>query len=409
MKEAINRVSIHKDLDEKFFQHRAGIHFAQLDYQMCQKQRAILNQAPNANGGQIQEEMAKQGDRNSFIQRSSVVEMFYCFVNGTAGKSRAMIEFILWKYLCQMHGTSHGDMALLHLTNDTKPMEFQHEALNSELKARLADYEDFKSEDALIDIKEEFPELVERMDALRTSASKKRIDYLYSLEDVRAISAYVKEASKEATSDAEVEADDVGGVGVMFYYGDSRIPKSKHLSNELMYKPFLLQNAIIGLSCLQHKGSMILKLYETETQFTVGLMFILFSLFESILIFKPYSTSPLSSSQYLVCKGMKSIQAAKAFAGRLEVLYGRMLEHIRNSEAPDNILDFPAVVDLNLLEDEDQLNQCINASNNANWTMRADIIQLALANHTEFLKVTQEVQGSQAAGKEDKEPGKGPT
>ena len=63
----------------------------------------------------------------------------------------------------------------------------------------------------------------------------------------------------------------------MFYYGESHFQKDQHLTNEIVYKPYLLQNAMTGLSCLQHKGNMVLKLYESETEFTVGLIFLLYS------------------------------------------------------------------------------------------------------------------------------------
>jgi hypothetical protein len=63
----------------------------------------------------------------------------------------------------------------------------------------------------------------------------------------------------------------------MFYYGESSIQKDEIHSNELLYKPFLLQNTIMGLACLQHKGNMILKLYESECEFTVGLIYILYT------------------------------------------------------------------------------------------------------------------------------------
>ena len=51
------------------------------------------------------------------------------------------------------------------------------------------------------------------------------------------------------------------------------------MDREIDYQKYLLENAIIGLSCLQHKGHMILKIESVYTQFTLDLIFILYSLF----------------------------------------------------------------------------------------------------------------------------------
>ena len=66
---------------------------------------------------------------------------------------------------------------------------------------------------------------------------------------------------------------------------------------------------------------MILKLFESESEFTVGLIYILYSQFESILLNKPYCTSPLTSSQYLICKGLKNVQGAKETVEKLKDVY----------------------------------------------------------------------------------------
>ena len=103
-------------------------------------------------------------------------------------------------------------------------------------------------------------------------------------------------------------------IGAMLYYGESEFDKIDYgklannqinLSNEIRYAPYLLQNIILGLSCIQNKGNMVIKLYEIETQFTAGLVYILYFLFESILVAKPFISSAVKSGQYVVCKGMK--------------------------------------------------------------------------------------------------------
>lgn len=46
---------------------------------------------------------------------------------------------------------------------------------------------------------------------------------------------------------------------------------------------------------------------ETYSNFTFSILFILYQLFDSVMIGKPYPSSPLSSTQYLVCKGKGTV------------------------------------------------------------------------------------------------------
>lgn len=68
-----------------------------------------------------------------------------------------------------------------------------------------------------------------------------------------------------------------------------------------------------------------------------------------------------------------------------------MYNEIKNEDSLNStnstIIDFPSLLSLRLIEDEDQMNQYIRNSNNANWTMKADAVQLAMANYKEYLKL----------------------
>lgn len=116
---------------------------------------------------------------------------------------------------------------------------------------------------------------------------------------------------------------DLNEVGVMLYYGDSSLPPLPNVSNEVKYKPYLLQHVILGLKMLQDKGHMVLKLREIETQFTAEVLFILKVIFESVLIYRPFTLSPLSSSSFVVCKFL-SQQNSKTILPGLE----KVFEHV---------------------------------------------------------------------------------
>lgn len=80
-------------------------------------------------------------------------------------------------------------------------------------------------------------------------------------------------------------------MGVMLYFGG----EGDNL-NEAQYKQKMLEHVINGLKTVQHNGSILLKVYETYSAFTVSLIYILYSLFESVFITKPWGSSFASHS-----------------------------------------------------------------------------------------------------------------
>ena len=94
-------------------------------------------------------------------------------------------------------------------------------------------------------------------------------------------------------------------IGVMFYFGDTKVPSKDKQDKEIRYKNEFLKHCILSLATLQHGGSMVLKVYETYSAFTVGILFVLYHLFKTVAIVKPYNSSFLSSRQYVICKGLK--------------------------------------------------------------------------------------------------------
>ena len=116
---------------------------------------------------------------------------------------------------------------------------------------------------------------------------------------------------------------------------------------------------------------MILKLYEAETPFTVGLLFILYCLFETVLVFKPFSSSPLSSAQFVVCKSLRDLGGVSEVIPLLNRVYEQML---KNKE-----LDVQSIIDFSIIENEDALKQSMNKLNDANHTARSDLLKVAFA------------------------------
>lgn len=161
--------------------------------------------------------------------------------------------------------------------------------------------------------------------------------------------------------------EEVTETGVSFYFGDCA------QESEKATKPYLLMNTVLALKCLQHKGSMILRLSSTLDKFTIDIIFLLYSLFESSLPFRPYAKSAYSDTTYVVFRGMKDRVRTGQVAKLLFDIYAKVLE---NKDK-----DIGALLVWEMIERDGTLLSTVTALNNETLSVRADIFRIALANH----------------------------
>ena len=112
---------------------------------------------------------------------------------------------------------------------------------------------------------------------------------------------------------ASIDQDEsTNTMGVMLYFGDTKAKAHICSEKETLYKKDFLKHCILGLATLQHGGNLVLKVYETYSAFTVGILFALYHLFKTVTVMKPYNISFLSNRQYIVCKGLKQRRPKEA-------------------------------------------------------------------------------------------------
>ena len=144
------------------------------------------------------------------------------------------------------------------------------------------------------------------------------------------------------------QANKAEGKGLMLYYGDTKAKTKAAVSaRELSHTEDLLWHIIAGLSVLQHDGSLIVKIYTTQHLVTAGIVFLMYYLFRSVSIIKPYTVNGLSQRQYLVCKGIKQRRPSQFLTGLI-----KMFHHLSVSKDL-NFLQCQGL--LRLLEDEHTL------------------------------------------------------
>lgn len=86
--------------------------------------------------------------------------------------------------------------------------------------------------------------------------------------------------------------------------GDGGFDFSEDFNNQEINIASLLFAQIAYALCLQKKnGKFILKIFDSFTQHTLDLLYILSSFYEKVYISKPYTSRYANSEKYIVCKG----------------------------------------------------------------------------------------------------------
>ena len=101
-------------------------------------------------------------------------------------------------------------------------------------------------------------------------------------------------------SDKIDEKTEQGGINL--YIARKVIKYIHNESQEMKYRKFFLINTLLAFKMLNNGGNYIIKLYDTFTPFTIGIIYMIFKNFEQISIFKPVSTRQYSSCRYLVAE-----------------------------------------------------------------------------------------------------------
>jgi len=121
------------------------------------------------------------------------------------------------------------------------------------------------------------------------------------------------------------------------------------------------------LKTLQHKGNLVLKLSESITNFTASILFILYQFFDSIILGKPFASSPLSSTQYLVCQGHQ--KASGELVKKLESLY----EELCGNPEQFDFLKI-TLIDPRHLDNEEKFRQYLSRVNDMTVLYRHSVI-----------------------------------
>ena len=128
--------------------------------------------------------------------------------------------------------------------------------------------------------------------------------------------------------------------GASLFIALKDIPFTNLFHQEIEFKPYFLFYAIAALTFLEKNGSMIIKIYDTNTEFTRTLIYFLSWNFISTTIVKPYSVNTFTSERFLICKGLihKDIKSEEKVKQLKEVFKLLKSYHIDKSKDLETLL-----------------------------------------------------------------------
>ena len=138
---------------------------------------------------------------------------------------------------------------------------------------------------------------------------------------------------------------------------------------EVLSKQLYLCQILIALKSLRKDGDFVLKVFDTFTAFSIGLLYLLYCSFNAITIVKPYTSRPANSERYIFCKEYK---------GRLECQdIIKHLEHVNFLMNDDQSKRIEFLVDVNHMQSDQRF-----------WTyIDNTIYQLAVEQNKQLLKL----------------------
>jgi hypothetical protein len=95
------------------------------------------------------------------------------------------------------------------------------------------------------------------------------------------------------------------GVNVVTADGGFDFDSGDVTRQEIEMYDLLTGQILMALNVLKNGGDFLLKIFNTNTKYTVDLIEIMSYVFENISIFKPVSSRPANAERYLICKKYK--------------------------------------------------------------------------------------------------------
>ncbi|XP_045186232.2 cap-specific mRNA (nucleoside-2'-O-)-methyltransferase 1-like [Mercenaria mercenaria] len=100
------------------------------------------------------------------------------------------------------------------------------------------------------------------------------------------------------------ENTDGQGVHMVMADGGFSVEGQENIQ-EILSKQLYLCQFLVAVSVLRTGGHFVCKLFDLFTPFSVGLVYLMYRIFEHVSIYKPVTSRPANSERYIVCKSLR--------------------------------------------------------------------------------------------------------
>lgn len=154
--------------------------------------------------------------------------------------------------------------------------------------------------------------------------------------------------------------DNTDGLGCHFVMADGGFSvEGQENIQEILSKQLYLCQFLVAISILRTGGHFVCKLFDLFTPFSVGLVYLMYRIFDHVSVFKPVTSRPANSERYIVCKGMRNdSDPVRQYMHELNV----DLNHYMSSTSVEDINE---VVPLSFLQNNDAFFEYICVSNDS--------------------------------------------
>ena len=120
--------------------------------------------------------------------------------------------------------------------------------------------------------------------------------------------------------------------------GDAGFMSVDGLLREVSGFPLLLIESYVGIRVCKPGGNFVVKGYETLTESSAGLIYLLSQLFETVSIFKPITSRSYNLESYIICKNRNMNQTLNT---SIDAIIKRMLSSDKYKQFPVKLFDLP--------------------------------------------------------------------
>lgn len=157
-------------------------------------------------------------------------------------------------------------------------------------------------------------------------------------------------------TDFVMKVTDNKGVHFMMADGGFSVKGQENIQ-ELLSKQLYLCQFLVALSIVREEGHFVCKIFDIFSEFSAGLIYLMYKAFHKISIFKPNTSRPANSERYIICKHkMRGCESIRAY---LFEINSRLWSLGSNSK-----IDINSIVPLEIIKDDLEFFNYLRDSNN---------------------------------------------